>query len=202
MWALLQKWFNIISKMIVFIIYHPQICPKWFSAVMTPRYIAFTLTKNWFDQSWPGMGNWYYMGCWVNVWNFREKKFFSKFQHFILFWEWFNCYFWIPHPKLIKVPIFIKIQWTKLKIWTKMHHHQFPRWPPRGWKRRIVVQTFNRNISQTIWDKSYLVFGKLDKKKFGTFTYLRSMYICSKFHWNLRRWVSGMSHYDVEFPQG
>ena len=52
---------------------------------MTPRYIAFTLTKNWFDQSWPGMGNWYYMGCWVNVWNFREKKFFQNFNTLFCF---------------------------------------------------------------------------------------------------------------------
>ena len=56
---------------------------------MTPRYIAFMLTKNWFGQSWAGMGNGYYMGRWVNVWNFREKKCFfsSKFQHFLLFCE-------------------------------------------------------------------------------------------------------------------
>ena len=98
--------------------------------------------------------------------------------------------------KLIKVPIFIKIQWTKLKIWTKTHYHQFPRWPPRGQKRRIVAQTFNRNTSETIWGSSL---------KVGTFTYLHSVYFylssqCSKFHWNLRRWVSGMSHFDMEFP--
>ena len=33
---------------------------------------------------------------------FQGKAFFSKFQHFLLFWEWFKCYFWIPHPKLNK----------------------------------------------------------------------------------------------------
>ena len=70
--------------------------------------------------------------------------------------------------KLIKVPIFIKIQWTKLKIWTKTHYHQFPRWPPRGQKRRIVAQTFNRNTSETIWGSSL---------KVGTFTYLHCVYI-------------------------
>ena len=81
--ALLQKWFNIISKMVVLITYHAQICPKWFLAVMTLRYIAFILTKNWFGQTWAGIGYWYYMGCWLNVWNFRKKKFF--FQNFNTF---------------------------------------------------------------------------------------------------------------------
>ena len=32
----------------------------------------------------------------------EKKKFFSKFQYFLLFWEWFKCYFWIPHPKIHK----------------------------------------------------------------------------------------------------
>ena len=40
-------------------------CTKWFLAVMTPRYIAFNLTKNWFGQTWAGMRNWYYMGRWI-----------------------------------------------------------------------------------------------------------------------------------------
>ena len=48
------------------------------------------------------------MGHWVNVWNFRKKTFFSKFQHFFLFWEWFKCYFWIPHPKINKSTNFHK----------------------------------------------------------------------------------------------
>ena len=95
-----------ISKMIVLIAY-AQICPKWFLTVMTPRYIAFIVTKNWFGQTWARMGNWYYMGCWVNVWNFRKKIFFSKFQHF-LFWEWFKCYFWIWHPQINKSTKFHK----------------------------------------------------------------------------------------------
>ena len=113
-----------------------------------------------------------------------EKKV-SKFQHFLLF-----CFGFLT-PKLIRIPIFIKIQWAKLKIWMKIHYHQFPRWLPRGWKRRIVVQTLNFNISDVIWDRSL---------KFGTYAHLCSMYICSKFHWNLKRWVSGMSHFDMEFP--
>ena len=132
--------------MIVLITYHEQKCPQLFLAVMTPRYIAFIPTKNCFGQTWAGIGNWH-MSHWVNVWNFRGS-FFSKFQHFHLFWEWLNCYFWIPHPK--------------------MHYHQFPRSPSRGWKRRIVVQTFNHNISENIWDRSL---------KFNIFTYLHSMYI-------------------------
>ena len=78
------------------------------------------------------------------------------------------------------------------KLKTKMHCYKFPRWPLTGQKRRTVVQTFNCNISETIWDRTL---------KFGTFTYLHIMYICSKSHWNLERWVSGMSHFDVEFPQ-
>ena len=67
----------------ILITYHAQICPKWFLAVMTLRYIAFILTKNWFGQTWAGIGYWYYMGCWLNVWNFRKKKFF--FQNFNTF---------------------------------------------------------------------------------------------------------------------
>ena len=114
-----------------------------------------------------------------------KTRFFSKFQHFC-FENNLSVIFGFIKPKLIK-PIFIKIQRTKLKIWTKMHYHQFP----RGRKRRIVVEIFNRNISETIWDRNL---------NFGTFTYLHSTYICSKFHWNLRRWVPGMSHFDVEFP--
>ena len=117
--------------------------------------------------------------------------FFLNFNTFFCFENNLSVTFWFLTPKLIKVPIFIKIQWTKLQIWTKIHYHQFPRWLPRGWKRWIVVQTFNCNISEVIWDWSL---------KFGTFTYLHSIYICSKFHWNLKRWVSGMSHFDVEFP--
>ena len=118
-----------------------------------------------------------------------EKSFFQSFNIFFCFD--LNVIFGFFTTKLIKVPIFIKIQWTKLKIWTKMHYHEFPRWPPRGWKRGIVAQIVNRNISETIWDRNL---------KFGTFIYFHSMYICSKFHWNLRRWVSGLSQFDVEFP--
>ena len=77
------------------------------------------------------------------------------------------------------------------KLKTKMHYCKFPRWPLTGQKRRTVVQTFNCNISETIWDRTL---------KFGTFTYLKSMYIGSKFYWNLKKWVSSMSHFDVEFP--
>ena len=71
-----------------------------------------------------------------------------------------------------------------------MHYHKFPRWPPKGQKRGTVVQTLNHNISETIWDRGL---------KFGTFIYPHSMCICSKFHWNLKRWVSGMSYFDREF---
>ena len=150
---------------------------------MTPRYIAFILTKNWFGQTWAGIGYWYYMGCWLNVWNFRKKKFFfQNFNTFFCFENDLSVIFGFLIPKLMKVPIFIKIQWT---------YHQLPRWPPRGRKRRIVVQTFNCNISETIWDRSLI---------FGTFTYLHSMYICSKFHWNLRRWVQTWPTLMWNFP--
>ena len=107
--VLLLKWFNIISKMIVLITYHAQICPQKFLAVMTPRYIAFILTKNWFGQSWAGMGHWYYMGRWVNVWNFRKTKFFiQNFNIFFCFENDLKCYFWIPHPKIYKSTNFHK----------------------------------------------------------------------------------------------
>ena len=160
---------------------------------MTPRYIAFTLTKNWFGQAWAGMGNWYYMGHWINTWNFRKKRdFFSKFQHFLLFCEWFKCYFWIPHPKINKSSNLHKNSVNQTQNMNN-DYRKFPRWSLRRWKRRTVVQTFKCNISETIWDRSL---------KFGTFTYLHIMYIYSKSHWNLKRWVSGgMSHFDVEFPK-
>ena len=61
---------------------------------MTPSYVAFILTKNWFRQTWAGMENLYYMGCWVNVWNFRKKSFKISTLSFVLFW--------IPHPKIDK----------------------------------------------------------------------------------------------------
>ena len=132
------------------------------------------------------------MGCWVNVWNFR-KTFFSKFQHFILFWEWVECYFWIPHPKLIKVPIFIKIQWTRLKIWTKMDYHRFPRRPQEDEREGLWSKLFI-TISQKIFEIEAwnLVLWLIFKA---------CIYMCFKFYWNLRRWVSGMSHFDVEFPK-
>ena len=117
------------------------------------------------------MRSWYYMGRWVNVWNFRKKSFLKNFNTFFCFENDLSVIFGFLTPKFMKVPVFIKVQWTKLKIWTKMHYHQFPRWAPRGRNRRIVVQIFNCNISETIWDRSL---------KFGTFTYLHSMYICSK----------------------
>ena len=161
--TLLQKWFNIICKMIVLMTY-AQICPKWFLAVMTPRYIAFILTENWFGQNWAGMRNWHYVGHWVNVRNFRRKKsFFQNFNTFFCFENDLSVIFGFLTPKFIKVPLFMKIEWTKLKIWTKMHYQKFPRWPPKGWKREIVIQTFDRNTSKTIWDRTL---------KFGTFTYL------------------------------
>ena len=101
--ALLQKWFNIISNMGVLITYHVQICPKWFLAVMTPRYITFILTKNWFVQTWAGMGNWYYMSCWVNVWNFRKKNFFfQNFKTYFCFKNDLSVIFGFLPPKLIK----------------------------------------------------------------------------------------------------
>ena len=106
----------------------------------------------------------------------------KNFNTFFCFENDLSVIFGFLIPKLMKVPIFIKIQWT---------YHQLPRWPPRGRKRRIVVQTFNCNISETIWDRSLI---------FGTFTYLHSMYICSKFHWNLRRWVQTWPTLMWNFP--
>ena len=166
-------------------------CLKWFLAVITPRYIAFILKENWSGPTWSWMGNWYYMGRWVNVWNFMEKNFFlQNFNTFFSFEIDLRVIFGFFTSKLLKLQILLKIQWTKLKIWTNMHYHKFSRLPPRGQKRGIVVQTFDCNISETIWDRSL---------KFGSFSYPHSIFMCSKFHWNLKRWVSCMAHYDVEF---
>ena len=112
---------------------------------MTPRYIAFILTENWFGQNRAGMGNWHYVGHWANVRNFsRKKSFFQNFNTFFCFENDLSVIFGFLTPKFIKVPLFMKIEWTKLKIWTKMHYQKFPRWPPRGRKREIVIQTFDR----------------------------------------------------------
>ena len=111
---------------------------------------------------------------------FQEKKHFLKnFDNFLSCKNSLSVIFGFHIPKLIKVPIFMKIQSTKLEIWTKMYYLKFPRWPPRGQKRGTVVQSFDHNISEIIWDRCL---------KFGTFTYTHSMYLCSKFHWNLKRW--------------
>ena len=114
--------------MIVLIMYHAHTCPKWFMAVMTPTYIAFTLIKNWFGQTWAGMGNWYYMGHWLYVWNFRRKKVFFKISTPFLFWEWFSLTVGFITLKLINIPTFMKIQWTKPKTWMKMHYHKLEIW--------------------------------------------------------------------------
>ena len=81
------------SKKIVLITYHVQTYTKWFLAVMTPRYIAFNLTKNWFGQTWAGMRNWYYMGSW------NLKRWASCMSHFDVEHPyafesnvWFICY--------------------------------------------------------------------------------------------------------------
>ena len=37
-----------------------------------------------------------------------KKRFFQSFNIFFLFWEWFKCYFWIPHPKINKSTNFHK----------------------------------------------------------------------------------------------
>ena len=97
----------------------------------------------------------------------------------------------IPQPNINNSNKFHKNSVNETQNVNKNAMPRFPRWLPRGQKGRIMVQTFNRNISETIWDRTL---------KFGTFTYLKSMYIGSKFYWNLKRWVSSMSHFDVEFP--
>ena len=54
---------------------------------MTPRYIAFILTKNWFGQTWAGMANQYYMAGPVGkcIDSQEKKNVFSKYQHCFLF---------------------------------------------------------------------------------------------------------------------
>ena len=107
------------------------------------------------------------MGCWVNVWNFR-KTIFSRFQHFILFWEWFECYFWIPHPKINKSTNFHKNSVNQTQNMNENGLPSISKTAARRRKRRIVVQTFHHNISETIWDRIL---------KFGTLTDLQSIYI-------------------------
>ena len=102
-----------------------------------------------------------------------KKFFFQNFNTFFCFVSDLNVIFGFRTPKVLKVPIFIKIQWTKLKIWTKIHYRKFTRWPLRGQKRRTVVQTFNCNISETIWDRS-LKFGLYLSSRY-VYTYARNL---------------------------
>ena len=170
------------SKIIVLITCRAQICPKLFLAVMTLRYIAFILTKNWFGQTLAGMGNWYYMGRWVNVLNFRKKMFF-KISTFFCFENDLSVIFGFITPKLITLPIFIKIQWTKLKLSMKMHCQDFQDDHQED-KGEGLLSKLLIAISQKLFEI----------EPWNLVLYLHSMYICSKFHWNLKRWVSGMSH--------
>ena len=78
------------------------------------NYISSTDVSKWFHSNkelvWSDLGRngTLIFGPLWNVWNFRKKLFFSKFEHFILFCEWFKCYFWIPHPKVTKSTNFHK----------------------------------------------------------------------------------------------
>ena len=90
------------------------------------------------------------------------KKCFQNFN-FLLFWEWFTCYFWIHHPKINNITNFHKNPVNETQIINEDALPRFPRWPPRRQKRRIVVQTFNRNISETIWGRT-LKFGTLSSQ--------------------------------------
>ena len=108
------------------------------------------------------MGNWYYIGRWVNVWNFRRKRvFFQNFNTFFCFENDLSIIFGFLTSKLLKVPIFMKIQWTKLKLWTKMHYHKFPWWLPRGQERdrsETVVQSFDCNRNSLRYKLKILYF--------------------------------------------
>ena len=106
-----------------------------------------------------------WLGQWVNVLIHRKKNVFSKYQHCFLSVD-LSVIFGFLTPNLITVPIFIKIYGTKLKIWTKICCQDFQDDNQEDEKRRIVVQTFNCNILETIWDRTL---------KFGTFTYLHNM---------------------------
>ena len=121
------------------------------------------------------------------------KQFFQDFNNLFCFESDLSVIFGFLTPKLIKVPIFIKIQWTKLKIWMKMDYHQFPRQPQEDEREGLWSKLFI-TISQKLFEiESWNLVLWLIFKVY--------IYICSKFHWNLRRWVSGMSHFDVEFPK-
>ena len=135
------------------------------------------------------LGNWYKIyGPLGKCMGFQRKNFFQSFNTFFCFENDLSVIFGLLTPNLIKVPIFIKIQRSKIKIWTKMN---FQDGRHQGEREGLWSQTFDHNISETTWDRSL---------KLRTFTYLHNMYICFKFHWNLKRWVSGMSQFDVEFP--
>ena len=54
-----------------------------------------------------------------------QKKFFQNFNIFFCFENDLSVIFGFVTPKLITIPVFIKIQWTKLEIWTKMHCQDF-----------------------------------------------------------------------------
>ena len=44
------------------------------------------------------------------------------------------------------------------------------------------------------------IFQKLFEIEPWNLVLLLTFTVCSKFHWNLKRWFSDMSHFDVEFP--
>ena len=134
--------------MIVSVTYYAQTCPKWFLAVMTPMYIAFTLTDNWYDQTSVEMGNWYYMGHWINVWNFRRKKVLFKMStlSFVL-----SVNFGFLTPKLIKIQIFMKNSGTN---------------PKYEWKCITNFQDgCQENRRQSLWSK--LLIAKSQKLLLG-----------------------------------
>ena len=86
-----------------------------------------------------------------------SENVFSKFQHILLFWEWSKYYFWIRYCKINNNTNFHKNSVNKTQNMNENALPRFPRWLPGGRKRRIVVQTFNHNIAETIWDRTFIV---------------------------------------------
>ena len=69
----------------------------------------------------------------------------------------------IPQPNINNSNKFHKNSVNETQNVNKNAMPRFPRWLPRGQKGRIMVQTFNRNISETIWDRT-LKFGTLSSQ--------------------------------------
>ena len=132
---------------------------------------------------------------WTKSQNFWQKGIVFKILGFLLIWASFKCYFWIPH----------------LKIMRGTHFHE-----------NITSQTHVNNINASLWYSKTASFRKnggilakiysihisvtiqVARLKFGSFLYLYSKNLYTKFHGFLKTWVPGPYYsclFDVEFPK-